>query len=205
MIRINLLKPEKREIRETTDISAPVIRGKKKPPLFGLIYLLLIVVLGLLFISQKNTLSHEQELLQAARLEKQELKDVEAKLQELEQQKNLLERKINLINDLKARQDVAVKILDELSRNIPDWVWLKEASFSGQRIEIKGRALSNNLIADYIFNLEESPYFQNIELISSTQRRERNDQFLEFALTLNYIFNQALNVQETGDPKRRKR
>ncbi|MFW6160032.1 MAG: PilN domain-containing protein, partial [Acidobacteriota bacterium] len=68
-----------------------------------------------------------------------------------------------------------------------------------------GRALSNNLIADYIFNLEESPYFQNIELISSTQRRERNDQFLEFALTLNYIFNQALNVQDTGDPKRRKR
>lgn len=205
MIRINLLKPEKREIRETSTIAAPVIRGKKKPSLFGLIYLLLIVILVVLFINQKNILSNEQELLQAVQREKQELKDVETKLQELENQKNLLERKINLINDLKARQDIAVKIMDELSRNIPDWVWLNEASFSGREIQIKGRALSNNLIADYIFNLEESPYFHNVELISSTQRRERNDQFLEFSLTLNYILDQDSISQPTDEPKRRGR
>ena len=34
-------------------------------------------------------------------------------------------------------------------------------------IQIKGNALSNNLIADYIYNLESSPHFANVNLISS--------------------------------------
>jgi Tfp pilus assembly protein PilN len=54
-------------------------------------------------------------------------------------------------------------------------------------IQIKGNALSNNLLADYIYNLESSAHFANVNLISSAQKSSRGAQYLEFSLTLNYV------------------
>ncbi len=92
-------------------------------------------------------------------------------------------QKIGLINQLKSQQDMAVRIMDELSRSLPDWVWLNEIGYDAKNIQIRGNALSNNLVADLIANLENSPYFESVNLISSTQKTARNDQYLEFSLT----------------------
>ncbi len=191
MIRINLLKPESKEFREGPAVPGPEFRAKKPFPFTSVFALLLIVVLAAGFLLQRRMINQERERLQAAQAEKQKLEYVIAKLDELEKQKAVFERKIGLINQLRALQDSAVTIMDELSRRLPDWVWLTEVSSQGQMIQIKGNALSNNLIADYIYNLESSPHLSNINLISSTQRSGRNAQFLEFSLTLNYVLPEA--------------
>ncbi|MFQ6109448.1 MAG: PilN domain-containing protein [Candidatus Aminicenantales bacterium] len=187
MIRINLLKPEKKELREIPSIPTPKVKKEKKFQVSYLILLVLVVSVVALFLSQKSAINKERNLLNVAQQEKEQLQYVLEKLEKLEQQKETLERKIHLITRLKAQQPVAVRIMDELSKNIPEWVWLTETSYKDQTIEIKGRALSNNLIADYIYNLENSRYLQNVNLISSTQRTEQNNQFLEFTLTARYV------------------
>jgi len=187
MIRINLLKPESKEFREGPAAPGPEIRAKKAFPLTSIFILLLIAVLAAAFFLQKGLISRERDRLQTAQAEKKKLEYVVAKLAELENQKAVFERKISLINQLRAQQDSAVVILDELSKNLPEWVWLTEVSFQGQLIQIKGNALSNNLIADFIYNLENSAHFATVNLISSTQRTGRSAQFLEFSLTLNYV------------------
>ena len=187
MIRINLLKPESKEFREGPAAPGPEIRAKKVFPLTSIFILLLIAVLAVAFFLQKGMISRERDRLQTAQAEKKKLEYVIAKLAELENQKAVFERKISLINQLRAQQDSAVVILDELSKNLPDWIWLTEVSFQGQLIQIKGNALSNNLIADFIYNLENSAHFATVNLISSTQRTGRSAQFLEFSLTLNYL------------------
>ena len=187
MIRINLLKPESKEFREGPAAPGPEIRAKKAFPLTSIFILLLIAVLAAAFFLQKGMISRERDRLQTAQAEKKKLEYVIAKLAELENQKAVFERKISLINQLRAQKDSAVVILDELSKNLPDWVWLTEVSFQGQLIQIKGNALSNNLIADFIYNLENSAHFATVNLISSTQRTGRSAQFLEFSLTLNYV------------------
>ncbi len=197
MIRINLLKPEKKELKETPTISTPEVRKEKKFPFYSLIFLLLIVVIVFLFISQRNALHKEKNLLKKAQEERTQLQDVLVKLDQLEKQKAIFQKKINLINQLKAHQEVAVIIMDELSKNIPEWVWLTEVNYKEQTIEIKGRALSNNLIADYIFNLENSPYLYNVNLLSSAQKNLRNSQFLEFVLTAQYVFKGIPSPQPT--------
>lgn len=196
MIRINLLKPEAKEIREGPPLPGPEVRPKKAFPLNTLVVLLIIVVLAAAFFLQKRMISQERNSLEAAQAEKNKLQYVTAKLEELEKQKALYERKINLISQLKAQQETAVTIMDELSRRLPEWVWLTELSFQGQLIQLRGNALSNNLIADYIFNLQNCPHFANINLIASTQKTSRNTQFLEFSLTLNYRLPQAAQPQE---------
>ena len=187
MIRINLLKPERKEIRETPVAATPEFREKGRQPFAAVIVLLALVAIVVLFFYQKNALTRETNLLREAQAEKKNLQDVVVKLEELEKQKNLFERKIRVITQLQSRQENAVIIMDELSRHLPNWVWLTDLSFSAQTVNIKGRAVSNNLIADYIFNLEESAYFRNVNLISSTQRRVRNNQYLEFSLSATFV------------------
>ncbi|MEA3422050.1 MAG: PilN domain-containing protein, partial [Acidobacteriota bacterium] len=139
------------------------------------------------FLLQRKTLTTEENLLVEAKQEKRTLEDILVKLDILQQQRDLFERKINLINQLKSHQGTAVTIMDQLSKNIPDWVWLSEANYNNQIINIKGMAFSNNLIADYIYNLENSPYFSNVNLISSIQRTIQNNRCVEFSLNATYV------------------
>ncbi|MBM3284958.1 MAG: PilN domain-containing protein, partial [Candidatus Aminicenantes bacterium] len=157
---------------------------------------------------QKRMIDQEKNRLAVAQAERTKLQYVTAKLEELEKQKAVFERKINLIRQLKAQQDTAVKILDELSRRLPEWVWLTELSFQGQSISLRGNAISNNLIADYIYNLQNCRHFSNVNLIASTQKTSRNTQFLEFSMTLNYVLPAAAQPPEkpakaTPQPKKR--
>jgi Tfp pilus assembly protein PilN len=187
MIRINLLKPETKEVREAPAEGMPEFKTKKRPRVGNLIFLLLIIALAGLYFYQKKAMDEEQQLLSQAQEEKSKLQYVSAKLMELQKQKESHDKKIALINLLKSQRDLAVRIMDQLSRVLPEWVWLNEVTFGAKSVQIRGNALSNNLIADYISSLENSPYFEGVNLISSTQRTQGNDQYLEFSLTTGVV------------------
>jgi Tfp pilus assembly protein PilN len=63
-----------------------------------------------------------------------------------------------------------------------------DVSYDRQNVRIQGKALSNTLIADYIYNLENSPVFTMVNLISSTQQTLGREEFLDFTLTARYVF-----------------
>jgi len=183
MIRINLLKPETKDIRETAAAHGISEEGSKKGPSLGnLVFLLLVVGLGLFYFFQQKAFDRENTLLAQARQEKSQLQYVEAKLEEQRKARESLDKKITLIENLNALRDLAPRLMDEVSRRIPDWVWLSEVIYDIKGIQIKGRALSNNLIADYIASLEASSQFMNVNLVSSTQKTAKGDQYLEFTL-----------------------
>ncbi|MGB4703523.1 MAG: PilN domain-containing protein [Candidatus Saccharicenans sp.] len=185
MIRINLLKPEAKEAREPVKPGLPrVVKEKKKANVGTIIFLFLLVSLAGYYFYQHWQMQKERELIAQAQQEKNQLQYVIAKLEEVKLQKANLEMKINLIRQLKANQDIAVRIMSEINRRIPDYVWLKEASFDGQTLKIKGNAISNNLIADFITNLERSETFGRVDLIISAQKSQGNVTFLEFDLTV---------------------
>ena len=200
MIRINLLKPEKKEIREDPVGLAPEVKEKRRTPVASLLILLAIVAVAILYFLQDKAIKTETDLLSTAQQEKQKLQYVLAALEKLEAQKSTLERKINLINLLKSRQEIPVRTMDELSKNIPGWVWLTETTYDAQEITIKGRALSNNLIADYVYNLENSPHLSNVKIISITQNRTQTDSlYLEFSLTA--IYELPSNIDSSEEAK----
>jgi len=187
MIRINLLKPETKDIKEASAEGMPEHKTKKRPGVGNLIFLLLVLALAGAYYYQKRAMDRENQLLSQATEEKSKYQYVIAKLDELQRQKSSLERKIGLINLLKSQQDLAVRVMDELSRGLPEWVWLDEVSTDSKNIQIRGNALSNNLVADFIANLENSAYFESVNLISSVQKTSQNDQFLEFSLTAGVV------------------
>jgi Tfp pilus assembly protein PilN len=146
---------------------------------------------------QDKAIKTEKDRLSVAQEEKKQLQYVLAALERLEKQKSTLERKINLINHLKARQEIAVRTMDELSKNIPGWVWLTETTYDAQEITIKGRALSNNLIADYVYNLENSPHLRDVKIESINQRSQQSSSpYLEFSLTATYDLPLTIDLSE---------
>lgn len=201
MIRINLLKPEKKEIRKEPALPSEEVSAKKRPAFGGLFILLLIVLVAALFFIQKKALYKEKNLVAQAQAEKSKLQYVIARLDEVEQRKVSLEKRISLITALKSQQQIVVRIVDEISKALPDWVWLTEASYDGQKVTLKGKALSNNLIADYILALENSLYLSNVNIISSTQKTTPKSQYLEFSLTANVEVPTVPKTSQETSPK----
>lgn len=184
MIRINLLKPDTaKELREPVVAAGVVEEGVKKGPNVGsLIFLVLVIGLAALFFLQRKAMDRENGLLAKARQEKAQYQNVEAKLEEQRKARESLNQKITLIESLNAQRDFAPRLMDELSRRLPDWVWLTEVTYDAKGLQIKGRSLSNNLVADYISALEASPQIMNVNLVSSTQKTAKGDQYVEFSL-----------------------
>jgi len=183
MIRINLLKPETKDIgQQATTPGITEEAAKKGPNIGNLIFLVLVIGLGAFYFFQQKAFRRENALLATARQEKSQLQYVEAKLEEQRKARESLDRKITLIESLNAQRDMAPRLMDELSRRLPEWVWLNEVVFDEKGIQIKGRALSNNLVADYISGLESSAQIMNVNLVSSTQKTTQGDQYLEFTL-----------------------
>ncbi|HEX5044077.1 MAG TPA: PilN domain-containing protein, partial [Candidatus Polarisedimenticolaceae bacterium] len=77
-------------------------------------------------------------------------------------QKELLERKINLITDLKKKQSVPVHILDQISRNLADFLWLDSMSVAGSKITIAGKGTTYTAVSNFYNNLAACGWFDEV-------------------------------------------
>lgn len=189
MISVNLLKPEKKDVELTEAVAIADEKRESKINVTAIIgaVVFTIAVIGILYISQSANLTNKRRILVERKARKVELDNILKTLKQLENTKALLDRKVKIIGDLKNRQKVAVKMMDELSDSLPQWVWLSRLSFTGGILSIQGKALSNNLIADLINNLQSTNYFTNIRLISSVRKREQGLDIFHFSITCNYL------------------
>jgi type IV pilus assembly protein PilN len=200
MIRVNLIKADRGEASHLPPAEEPGARRKKparvkagqpkakageaarKTPLGNLIVALSVVLLGALALLQSRALSRERSLLATAQDEVRRLQPVVDKLDEIEWQKLYLEKKVALIRDLRAQQGLAVGILDAVSRDIPEWVWLTELVLNKAGVLVKGRALTLVLVSDFVRDLERSGPFASVGIVNTQQRTEGNNSYIEFTL-----------------------
>ena len=104
-----------------------------------------------------------------------EVQKYQAKLAELEEKEKLIER-------LKSEREGPVRMLDALSSELPDFVWLVKLQQGGSQVTIDGMAASYVSIADYINKLEDNEWFQNVELIDAKVDQKQEQEFTQFQL-----------------------
>ena len=158
MIRINLLTEAKAAAAKRR---APILPtgGRLNNFLFfgglaiGIAYVAIAAAIAL---TEKSRL--EDDIVKA-RLEADRLKSIIEEVKEYEDKKANLEAKIQLINTLKTNQKGPVRLMDEISKALPDLVWLTNLDVSNLQITMKGKALSPNAVATYLENLKKSPFF----------------------------------------------
>lgn len=123
-----------------------------------------------------------QETERQRTVERDELKPYIDKVEELEAKRTLLKRKVDVINDLKNKQHGPVRIMDEVSRALPDLVWLEKLALSGNAITLTGQAMDENAVANYYSNLDASPFFEEPVVKNLARRGE------DFSFTLSAVF-----------------
>lgn len=104
-------------------------------------------------------------------------KQNEAIVKMIEDKANL-EDKIQVVQQLTSpqRRAASVRILDDLSLNTPEFLWLTEFSEKSGAATINGRAIDNQTVASFANNLAKSPSFEKIEIRETVQEEANRDQ-----------------------------
>lgn len=164
MIKINLLA-ERKPTRER----APILtmtegEGQWKTYLLLGIVVLALLIIGWKWISLNRQHAHLQAQHEEADRELKRLEEITKKGDLYEKQRDLLKRKVDIILNLKKNQTVPVHILDQISKNLPDFLWLDSLSEKNYVLTINGKATTYTAVSNFYNNLDKSPYFDNVNL-----------------------------------------
>ncbi len=166
MIRINLVA-EKRPV-ESGQSRFRLDEGKKIALGGSLIVLLSVAYAGWSYWSLDQQAQQVERDIDAARVEEQRLIQVISEVREFEARRGRLEQRVALIEELRRGQTAPVHILDQVSRSLPDMVWLTKMTQTGYDLNIEGNCLSLTALSDFIGALEHSRYFARpVEIINS--------------------------------------
>lgn len=199
MIRINLLTEARgAAARKKTAFLPSGARLNNLILLGGVaVGLLYIGIMALILTSRSR---HLDEDIARANEEVARLRSIIDEVKGYETKKASLEAKIQLINDLKTNQKGPVRLMDEISKALPDLVWLIDLNVSGQQVNLKGRTLSPNAVAAYLENLKKSPFFA--EPVFRNLGRDAGTQGLySWEMSLTFTNAQALAVGPYAGPQ----
>jgi type IV pilus assembly protein PilN len=173
MIKINLLSEGKRPaaVRKSRVPGALKMEGRDIGQWLLLAGLVLgVAALGIFWKLADNDLQAKVAEVAVAQREVEALASVIREVDDYKAKKAELERKIGIINDLKSNQQGPVRVMDYVSRALPELLWLDRMTMTAGSIEIEGRAFNTNAVANLIENLDKVPEFDEPTLKSTEQQ-----------------------------------
>src|SRR2546428_8449260 len=117
-----------------------------------------------------------------------ELESLKKKVQEVEdyeKNKQLLENKNRVIEQLRKNQGGPVRLLDHVSQSLdPLKIWLTSVEEGGSQIVVDGRALATDDVVEFVKSLQRSNYFSSVLLEESRQGTEDGLAIYQFRLKM---------------------
>jgi type IV pilus assembly protein PilN len=169
MIRVNLLGTERPTKRSagggTSKRSAPSAPGAVQAYLFLTLFAGGAAALcGAGYLWKSKQIRDLDTEITKAEARQRELQAIKAQVDALEAKRATFQRKVDLIERLKAEQSAPVHMLDEISKSLPDFVWLGGLDQTGPAIKFSGQANGMPAVADFIAALQRSGWFPSVEL-----------------------------------------
>jgi type IV pilus assembly protein PilN len=194
-VRINLLphREQKRQARQRQFISLA----------------LSLAVLGLAIVALVHGVLAARLDNQVARntLLKQEIAKLDEQIKEIdrlrEQIAAVLARK-QVVETLQANRGEAVHLLDQLVRQLPDGIYLRNVKQNGAKVTVTGYAQSNARVSTLMRNIEASPWLTSPELVeiklvpAPGAAKDQNQKINEFTMNLLVKRVAPIELKETG-------
>jgi len=166
MIRINLLAVERAKAKKARSFTiSPAHRVT-----IGASLILIATVLGIgwWFMSLRQHSAQIDADMVRAESESLQLRSVLAQVQKFETRKAQLTQRVTLIEQLRRGQTTPVHVLDEVSKSLPERVWLNEMRQTGPDFFLHGFAVSLPSLSDFVTNLEATKWFiKPVEILDS--------------------------------------
>ena len=208
MIKINLLEVEK-ERRPSKPGIASAGGGGPTALIAALMIGLAIGAFLLHYFIKKSQLATLTKDVIQKRERKKELEPYIKRVDELERRRNELAKKNYAIEELRSQRTIPVHILDEVSRSIPEYLWLTNLTLKGAVLSIDGETLQEQAIPTLMKTLDSSQFIGTPRLIETKQRATTGQQagsstqFKLSAAITNPFKPKAPEVKETTTKKRK--
>ncbi len=171
MIRINLVAPER--ATKTKAKSGPAIPAGALQS-----YLLLALFAGGALVLcagawwlQSSKLKDLETRIAADEKRQRDLQAIKQQVDQFQQRKAILENKVLVIEQLRLAQKSPVHMMDEISKALPDYVWLTAMDENRGGLRFQGQSNSLAAVADFISGLQRSGWFPQVDLGSSQEAR----------------------------------
>src|SRR5512136_2237509 len=171
MIRINLAAPER--------AAKPKAKAGPALPTGGFqSYLLLALFAGGALVlcagawwMQSNKLKDLDTRIAADEKRERDLQAIKQQVDQFQQRKAILENKVLVIEQLRLAQKSPVHMLDEISKALPDYVWLTAMEETRGSMKFQGQSNSLAAVADFIGGLQRSGWFPQVDLGTAVEAR----------------------------------
>lgn len=189
MTRINLL-PHREAKKKRLQIQIAVLAG-------------IVAVVGLVVVGLVGGAVRVQIEYQAGRnafLQK-EITALEKQLDEikkLKEQIQAMKSRQKVVETLRLNRSEVVRLLDELSRQMPEGVYFKSLKQTGSKINFTGYAQSNARVSTLMRSLDASPWLESPQLVEVRAVTVNNARLNEFTLNMTLTRQAA----ETADTKK---
>ena len=194
MARINLL-PWREEAR----------RERQRQFLYSLIGTLvlgaiLVLLVGLFF---DQRISHQEARNQQIQVEINRLEKRIARIRELENTRNRLLSRKQIIESLQASRSLTVELLDKLAKTIPVGITLTNVRQQGVNLTLLGTSQSNARVSAYLQSLDQMDLFvaPELQFVRAADKPASRVEPYEFAIRVrldNTAKGRAKNAGESG-------
>lgn len=196
MIRINLLRVE------TAPAGPSAFQGLAANRLHiagGLIVVGALAGIGWWYASTQARIAAAGVAIQQAQAERQRLTAVLEQIEQFEAQRTQLQQRVALIEQLRTGQHSPVTLLDQVSRSLPERLWLTGLRQVGATVTIDGRTTTLTSLSDFIGNLENSGAFTRpVEIVTSEVQQTGGVDIVHFQVKANFPLGDPQAQAETA-------
>jgi len=174
MIRINLLPYHELAVKETKVKQIFVIGGA---------FALFFVLLGVVHFVLLSSLSGLEKDVKAKEERVNTLNRLIGEVDNIRKEKAILEKKLAIIKKLEEGRLYPVRMLADVAAQVPvKDVWLDKLTQRGTSLALEGSARDNFAVVRLMKNLEVSPFFRSVELVSTKEYETQQMKLHRFVL-----------------------
>jgi type IV pilus assembly protein PilN len=179
MIRINLMTVERGRAKPRIGIET----GQKITLACAVIFISVLGLVGWQAYTLREETAQLEAQLSSVDQELASMAEVVEQRNEFEAQSAELARRVTLIEQLREGQGGPVRMLDQVSRAVPEGVWFTELRQDGAEITMQGRATGLTGISDLMAAMEASGYFAPpVEIVDSQLEAQGAGEVVRFEL-----------------------
>jgi len=186
MIRINLLPVTEHAVRPR--VALPSISAAAP----FIIFCALVAALAAVSTLQAVRVRHLRGEIASLKVEAIELAPLIQRIEQLTRERELTLKRLAVIESLDQDRLSRVRLTDELSKRLPDYMWLTGFSEQNGSIVLNGVTFSNLLVAELIRTLERSVYYDQVDLVVAQRGTIDNRAVVNFTI--------SAHRQTTPDP-----
>jgi|RhiMethySRZTD1v2_1073278.scaffolds.fasta_scaffold127632_2 type IV pilus assembly protein PilN len=186
MIRINLLAVERERVRKRVVLIPAAHRVT-----IGATVILVgtAALIGWWFLMLRQQSAQLDIDLAQAETETRQIRSVLEQVRKFESQKAVLQQRVTLIEQLRKGQYAPVHLLDEVSKSLPDRLWLSDLTQTGAEFTIGGMTDSLTAVSDFVANLEGTRWFKKpVEILDSqVQADAKAGDLIKFQIKAQFV------------------